>query len=298
MLYNLRIHVLTLWQQVCYTLYNITSAHLAFTTCTCTVCVHPSFVLYKIMSLMMYLAQNRCLIAQKMCCLKLSFQTSPVYSHYYCTQLIMAAKPLLSMTETAEIELQKKQERGNSLRIVTVGKGGVGKSSLIRDLLGPEAKQKPDVAGGWEPCTTTVQGYDIPVGKGVTVYVYDTRGVSDKGGWNQPPECETGNQPECETGNQPECEARNQPECYMDVDHGTTVIGEICNNDINGVLLVCIPMHERLDEDTKKFLKNLHQKYGSQHIWRYTVITLTKADGYNGGEWLESKNGTSLKSPF
>ena len=41
-----------------------------------------------------------------------------------------------------------------SLTIVAVGKPGCGKSTLIGDILGPDAKEKPKVGGGKQPVTT------------------------------------------------------------------------------------------------------------------------------------------------
>ena len=94
--------------------------------------------------------------------------------------MIMAEKASQEeLQETIRLQLEQMQQNRALLRIFTVGKAGVGKSSLIRDLIGPKAKRKPAVAAGWNACTMKLSTYDIPVGDGVSVHVYDTRGMFD-----------------------------------------------------------------------------------------------------------------------
>ena len=66
---------------------------------------------------------------------------------------------------------------------------------------------------------------------------------------------------------------------------------------VSGVLIVCIPMHERLDEAALETLAILHDKIGKD-IWRYTVIALTKADEYPQAQWLESKKWFNKSAPI
>ena len=179
------------------------------------------------------------------------------------TALLMANQEELQ--ESIWLQLQKQQNRA-LLRIFTVGKAGVGKSSLIRDLIGPKAKRKPAVAAGWDPCTMKLSPYDIPVGDGVSVHVYDTRGMFDAG-----------------------------PGSHEDTTANR--LREVCSNDVSGVLIVCIPMHERLDEAALETLTILHNIIGSD-IWRYTVIALTKADQYPQAEWLDSKKWFNKSAPI
>ena len=155
---------------------------------------------------------------------------------------------------STQSHLQLLRKRGGSLRIFMVGKAGAGKSSLVCDLIGPGAKEKPAVAAGWDPCTIKVREYEIPVEAGVSVYVYDTRGMFDA----------------------------------VAGDHENRTadsIGEVCRNDASGVLIVCIPMHDRLDESAVETIATLHRKFGKE-IWRYSVIALTKADQYPREDWL------------
>ena len=155
---------------------------------------------------------------------------------------------------STQSQLQVFQKRGGSLRIFTAGKAGAGKSSLVCDLIGPGAKEKPAIAAGWDPCTIKVREYEIPVATGVSVYVYDTRGMFDAVAGDHE-------------------------------DKTTDSIGEVCRNDASGVLIVCIPMHDRLDESAVETIASLHQKFGKE-IWRYAVIALTKADQYPRDQWL------------
>ena len=158
-----------------------------------------------------------------------------------------------------------------SLTIVAVGKPGCGKSTLIGDILGPDAKEKPKVGSGKEPVTTETTVHKIQVGD-VSVVMCDTRGLFDTAGG----------------------------------DHEKVTIGlvrEICTNDRSGVVLICMAMHERLDAATAQTLALLHERCGPE-IWRYVVIVLTKANQYPKDDWLDKKegrweaSGTVLKREF
>ena len=156
-------------------------------------------------------------------------------------------------------------ESSKKLHIFTVGKTGAGKSSLVKDLVGPSAQRKPVPKSGLRPVTLEAEAYDIFVGD-VSVLVYDTRGLCDV------------------SGEQHASETLDK-------------IGEICNNDVHGLLLVCIDMHQRMDESTLKTLALIHRKFGKE-IWRYAVIALTKADTYPTNEWLGEKSWWVRKRPI
>ena len=156
-------------------------------------------------------------------------------------------------------------QSSKSLFIFTVGKTGAGKSSLVGDILGPDAEKKPSPKRGMQPATMGAESFEIPVGD-VSVKIYDTRGMFDGCGGNH----------ESETLRQ---------------------ISQICRNDVHGVLLVCIEMHQRLDKSTLETLALIHKRFGKE-IWRCAVIALTKADRYPTTEWLESKKWWQREEPI
>ena len=173
----------------------------------------------------------------------------------------MAERPTPEARPLLDHEQLKK--RGNSLEIYVVGKPGTGKSSLVSDLLGPSATERPNVATGMRPHTMEVTQYDIPLKGGISVSVYDTPGMYDA--------------------------EHNRQEMST-----IKLIGNVSNNDPSAILLVCMKMHDRLDESALKMIAAIekHKKQersGINPIWRYTVIALTEADCYPREDWLESK---------
>ena len=100
--------------------------------------------------------------------------------------------------------------------------------------------------------------YKIKVGD-VTVNVCDTRGLFDTDG-----------------GGHEE----------ITIEH----VKQICTNDRNGVLLVCIEMHSRSDATIAETLVHLHKTCGPQaQIWDFAVIVLTKANEYPEADWLQKR---------
>ena len=157
-----------------------------------------------------------------------------------------------------------------SLTIVAIGKPGCGKSTLIGDILGPDAKEKPKVGSQKDPVTTETTVHKLQVGD-VSVVMCDMRGLFDTVGG----------------------------------DHEKVTIGlvrEICTNDRSGVILVCMEMHGRTEQTTARTLALLHESCGPE-IWQYVVIDLTKANQYPEEDWLAKKgrweaSGTVLKREF
>ena len=136
----------------------------------------------------------------------------------------------------------------NTASIYTYGMGGSGKSSLIRELLGPAAKKKPNVHSGAKSVTLKKETYVIPVGN-VQVHVVDTPGMFVLG------------------------EEKRDGEIVK----STAGIWEDC--DLGGILLICIPMHNRIDRSTSDLIGELNDMLGDT-IWPYAIIALTKADDY------------------
>ena len=150
-----------------------------------------------------------------------------------------------------------------SLTIVAIGKTGCGKSTLLRDLLDPDAEEKPEVGAGKDPVTKSSQIYSMLV-EDVAVNVCDTRGLFDAVGGDH-------------------------EEITIEI------VREICTNSRNGVVLVCMEMHGRADASTAETLALIHKRCGLD-IWRFAVIVLTKANKYPKTNWLESKKWRETSS--
>ena len=147
--------------------------------------------------------------------------------------------------------------------IVAVGKPGCGKSTLIGDILGPHAKEKPLVGSGKDPVTMETSVYTVLVDD-VSVRVCDTRGLFDTLGGNHEEET-------------------------------IEIVNGICTNDRSGVVLICMDMHGRTDVSTAETLALLHKNCGPE-IWRFVLIALTKANNYPEENWLEKKGRWELPS--
>ena len=151
-----------------------------------------------------------------------------------------------------------------TLTIYTYGYTGAGKSSLVRDLLGPKATKAPKACSGpnANPSAEVLTDFSIDIGNGLSIPVFDTRGMFERGRPNQDKEI-------------------------------LRVVGNVCRfNDNNGVLVICIPMNVRLTREGEELLVLLHKEYHEKGIWNFVVIALTKADIYNEDEWLVDKKLT------
>ena len=157
-------------------------------------------------------------------------------------------------------------QSSKSLSIITIGKTGAGKSSLVRDLLGLESTRKPSSRAGIKPVTTAIEHYEIAFGDDMVVKIYDTPGLFNV------------------------CGGSYESETLRE-------ISEICTNDVDGVLLICIEMHQRVDKTTLETLARIHRRHGKE-IWGSAVIVLTKADQYPRSEWLESKKWWQNEQPM
>ena len=162
------------------------------------------------------------------------------------------------------------------LSIFTIGKTGAGKSSLVTDLIGPKAlksipdEKRPRSASGMKNCTETAEMYEIEIDVHVNddegqsgkqkgkVCVYDTRGFSD-------------------------IESTEK-----EYDKTVALMEKVCKGEENGIILICIEMHRRLDINAMETMGRVHRKLGDK-IWKLAVIALTKADEYPEAEWLEGK---------
>ena len=197
-------------------------------------------------------------------------QLESLQRHHHTIMAVAITTPEDPVNPAYDDVIRMIDSGGKSLTLVVVGKPGCGKSTLVGDVLGPGVKEKPKVGEGKEPVTMGTELYKIKVGD-VTVNVCDTRGLFDT------------------------AEGGHEEKTINDVK-------EICTNDRNGVLLVCIEMHSRSDSVTAETLAYLHKKCGPQ-IWDFAVIVLTKANEYPEANWLQKKGkwesrGSVIKREF
>ena len=152
-------------------------------------------------------------------------------------------------------DLDKSPKDRPSASIITFGRPGSGKTSLAHSI-----SDDKTFAGksGMRPGTVQMFQTSIAVGD-VELQVIDTRGMKDA------------------------TKATKQDEETFDK------ISRIISNDgtsTNGVLIVCIEMHERVDESTIATLAMLHKRF-EVNVWYRAVIALTKADRYEESKWPE-----------
>lgn len=181
----------------------------------------------------------------------------------------MATRPFKSIKYTRVDDRHRELAgRTGNLAIFTVGKTGSGKTQLVRDVLGPTAPVRPKSSSGMRPGTLETKEYKFKVGD-VNVTLYDTRGMWD-------------------------ASAADHESKTAEI---VTELTNTSNDKRNGLLIVCIEMHERLDYNTTKMLSLIHETCGS-NIWRFTVIALTKADKYPAGDWLLEKRWYQRSGPI
>ena len=155
-------------------------------------------------------------------------------------------------------------ERKN-ITIFLFGKAGSGKSSLGKSIVGIEAEDVPREVSGWVPFKTEDTHFCTTVGN-VDVTIVDTRGL---------------------------CDGLEDAKDYETVQ----LMGDVLNNDRSGVIIVCLEMHQRIDESTLKPLIFLHKQFGMA-IWAHVIIALTKADRYEEDKWLENRPRGKSKAEY
>ena len=151
------------------------------------------------------------------------------------------------------VSCQKNQWNGLSVRMLVVGKTGVGKSTLINNIFG---KKLAEVGDDLESETITAKAISTTInGTGVTIC--DTPGFRD---------------------------GQDKDEEYLEE------IVKKCNNP--DVVLFCIRMDEtRWTDDYKAAVLSLNSAFG-KHIWSNTVLVLTFADNvdFNANREMTWKN--------
>ena len=168
-------------------------------------------------------------------------------------------------TDPQEIE-ERLVESSKRLHIFIVGKAGAGKTLLTVNLLGPSVQRlKTAPRPGWR-AVSSEDVYEISVGD-VSVLIHDMPGYVVWSG------------------------------VHFALNKILDKIGQIISNDAHYVLLVCIDMHQRVDESIVETFALIHRRFGKE-IWRYAVIALTKADLYPKKEWLEQKRWWERERPI
>ena len=170
-------------------------------------------------------------------------------------------------------ELVSNISEKKSFNIFTFGKTGSGKSTLGKAIIGDgKETATPEEHYGWDACLAKPRRYECKVGN-VAVAVIDTLGLFDA-----------------------------NADAQDDVDGTVRAMGLVFRKDekssgLGGVIIVCIDMHERLDESSIKPLAALQQKFGSG-IWAHVIIALTKADRFEAEKWLEGKPRREGKAAY
>ena len=174
-------------------------------------------------------------------------------------------------------ELLRNMYDKKSLSIFTFGKTGSGKSTLGKAIVGIDKDtDTPKEHYGWDPCLTKPQRYDRKVGN-VDVAVIDSRGLFD--------------------GSADAQDDGTVRAMKLVLGPGSSGLGIRRGRGESGVIIVCIDMHERLDESTIKSLAALQQKVGIG-VWAHVIIALTKADRFEAEKWLEEKPRKEGKAAY
>ena len=152
-----------------------------------------------------------------------------------------------------------------SVSIITLGKTGSGKTSLASAIAGKSAEDQLQDKAGWKTDTRGNRSVCIQLDE-VVINVVDTHGM------------------------------RDTSQDTLD-EETLEIVSKYINNETEGVIIVCIEMHQRVNESTLEILVQLDKKFG-RDIWKHVVIASTKADRYEENKWLESKRFGKSSNTF
>ena len=154
-----------------------------------------------------------------------------------------------SATATADEELvdlvQKWDVEKRRLVLVTAGKAGVGKSTVINNLLGLKGEKAAKAKRSARSVTTNVDYYEEVV-HGITVRIIDTPGL--------------------------EAQDLNSKEEQEQLATLSFLADEKAD-----LLLYCISLAGRFQKDDQRIVDKLTKAFGSE-IWRHTILILTRGD--------------------
>lgn len=148
-------------------------------------------------------------------------------------------------TTTADEDLIKKLVRERPLVLVTAGKAGAGKSTLINNLLGLKGKKAAESKASPKSVTKAVDYYEEEV-HGFTVRVIDTPGLEAE-----------------------DLSSQELQEALEDLSALTDGKADI--------MLYCMKLTDRADKKDECIVKKLTKAFGKE-MWRHTVLVLTFGD--------------------
>ena len=142
-------------------------------------------------------------------------------------------------------EIKKWEGSKRRLVLVTAGKAGMGKSTLLNNLLGLTGEKAAKSKPGAKSVTKTVDYYEEEV-HGITVRIIDTPGLESK-----------------DLSSEEEQEALATLSVFSD--------GKV------DLMLYCMALVGRFDDSDERIVKKLTTAFGNE-IWRHAILVLTFGD--------------------
>ena len=142
-------------------------------------------------------------------------------------------------------EIKKWEGSKNRLVLVTAGKAGMGKSTLVNNLLGLSGEKAAKSKPGAKSVTETVDCYEEEV-HGITVRIIDTPGLESK-----------------DLSSEEEQEALASLSVHSD--------GKV------DLMLYCMALVGRFDDRDERIVKKLTKAFGKE-IWSHAILVLTFGD--------------------
>ena len=155
-------------------------------------------------------------------------------------------EPVTSTADEELVDLVKKwDDAKRRLVLVTAGKAGVGKSTVINNLLGLKGKKAAKAKGGAESVTKSVNYYEEKV-HGITVRIIDTPGFGAEDRSSE--------------------EERQQLATLSVLTEGKA-----------DLLLYCMSLAARFEKDHHCIVNKLSKAF-TKEIWMHTILVLTRGD--------------------